>query len=826
MLFIVYLRLFLCGLVAVAVSVLFYLLLRFTKFRNLKPMVIQIIIGVAFGAVAIFGTEVGVPVGGATANARDAAPLCAGLLFGGPAGIIAGAIGGIERVLSTYVFHRAGEYSVVACSISTLIAGIYAALLRKFMFDNKRPTWPFALAIGVVMETIHLTILLVTKMDNTAQAILILKDLCIPMIAATSVSLTLSVIVLKILSSQKDKREKKYFKIAHKVQLWLLGVVLVAFTATTIFVNVTQTNSALINGESLLKESIEDVSETVLKFSDESLEEIAKQVKETYEGGEDDMTVLHNMYKNSVTEINIVDETGQIIASNVEEYVINNFNMATAGGQASEFHEIMMDENTTFYSQKFLPQSNDESIMMKYAGIKLANGKGYIQVGLNAESFKGTLNESFYEITVGRHVDKTGYIVILDSDSKIISDLPEIQENIISEAVKVTDPSLLGIDVTALNELAKMTRLEGDLFGQKVHFMYAEAETYYIITAIPEFEINETRDAQLYINSFMEILVYAALFALIYFLIKILVVNNIQKINNKLGTIIDGDLSVKVDVTASEEFASLSNDINYTVDTLKRFIDEAAARIDKELAFAKTIQISSLPSVWPAYPNEKGFDIYATMNTAKEVGGDFYDLYMIDLDHLGFLIADVSGKGIPAAMFMMESKTMLKNFAKSGCTIDEILTKANENLCQGNEAGMFVTCWFGILDKRTGVVEFANAGHNNPVIYRKGKGWEMIAQKKNLVLGGLDGIKYVKQEFKLEPGDRLYLYTDGVTEATRGDGALYGDDRLINFLNKNMETPDKELLEGIKGNIDEFVEGADQFDDITMLVLDYKGEEN
>ncbi len=200
-----------------------------------------------------------------------------------------------------------------------------------------------------------------------------------------------------------------------------------------------------------------------------------------------------------------------------------------------------------------------------------------------------------------------------------------------------------------------------------------------------------------------------------------------------------------------------------TVAALKRYIDEAAARIDKELEFAKNIQSSALPSVFPAFPQRKDFDIHATMHTAKEVGGDFYDFYITDGNILNFLIADVSGKGIPAAMFMMRAKTQLKSLTESGLSMDEVFTRGNNGLCEGNDAGMFVTAWQGGLNLETGLVSFANAGHNPPLVKHKDGSFEYLKSRAGLVLAGMEGLKYKEQELNLSAGDIIFLYTDGVT---------------------------------------------------------------
>ena len=327
------------------------------------------------------------------------------------------------------------------------------------------------------------------------------------------------------------------------------------------------------------------------------------------------------------------------------------------------------------------------------------------------------------------------------------------------------------------------------------------------------------RDASMLTSVFMQVLIFATLFVFIYILIKRVIINNLQKINDTLGRITKGDLNVTVDVRSNKEFSSLSDDINSTVSTLKRYIAEAAARIDKELEYAKQIQLSALPT---NFPDNEDFRIYAQMIAAKEVGGDFYDFYKLSDTTVAFLAADVSGKGIPAAMFMMTAKTIIKDLAESGVAVNDIFTKANEKLCENNESGMFVTAWMGILDLTTGNVQFANAGHNPPLLKRADGSFEYLKTRAGFVLAGMEGVRYRSGEITLKEGDRLFLYTDGVPEATNEENKLYGEDRLLSFMNQNATTEAVELLPALKANIDEFVGNAPQFDDITMLMFDYK----
>lgn len=253
----------------------------------------------------------------------------------------------------------------------------------------------------------------------------------------------------------------------------------------------------------------------------------------------------------------------------------------------------------------------------------------------------------------------------------------------------------------------------------------------------------------------------------------------------------------------------------------QRTITQKTARIESELNLANNIQAHMLPTIFPPYPECEEVDLYASMEPAREVGGDFYDFFMLDDRHLAMVVADVSGKGIPAALFMVITKTLIKNEASMGIDPAGVFTKVNHMLCEGNENNMFVTAWLGILDTETGVLTYANAGHNPPLVKTGGKEFEYLKTRAGFVLGGMDGIKYRQQELRLDSGDRLFLYTDGVTEADRADGSFYGNDRLQNFLNAHPKDDLEQVLRDLHRDIETFAEGAEQADDITMLIMEY-----
>lgn len=301
----------------------------------------------------------------------------------------------------------------------------------------------------------------------------------------------------------------------------------------------------------------------------------------------------------------------------------------------------------------------------------------------------------------------------------------------------------------------------------------------------------------------------------------------LEKISGKIGR---GNLEIEIPDLGTGEIGNLARDFQKMTEELQQYIENLSQitaekeRASAELAVATNIQASMLPFVFPAFPERGEFDLHATMTPAKEVGGDFYDFFLLDEDHLALSVADVSGKGIPAALFMVISKTLLKNTAQTGKSPKEVLELTNNMLCEGNIAEMFVTVWFGIYEISTGRLTAANAGHEYPVIKRKEGDYALFKDPHGVVLAGLEHMKYKEYELTLEKGDTLFVYTDGVAEATNKDNQLYGTERLLTYLNSTAHPHMKALLEGVKGDVDLFVAEAPQFDDITMLGF-YRNED-
>ena len=305
----------------------------------------------------------------------------------------------------------------------------------------------------------------------------------------------------------------------------------------------------------------------------------------------------------------------------------------------------------------------------------------------------------------------------------------------------------------------------------------------------------------------------------------------LKKLESDVQLISEGNFDRRTDVNTNDEIGNLASSFNFMTDSIQKYIVDLKEittkeeRIATELSTATKIQADMLPSVFPAFPGRKDFDIYATMTPSKEVGGDFYDFFMIDDSHIALVMADVSGKGVPAALFMVIAKSLIKNRAQMGGTPSEILHDVNEQLCENNKEEMFVTVWLAIVDLTTGEGVEANAGHEYPAIRRKNGEFELIRTRHSLALATMEGLRFKQNEFHLDPGDRLFVYTDGVPEATNAQNVLFGDERMLESLNSHKNLPLGELLAGVKADVDRFVGEAPQFDDMTMLGFDFNGSE-
>ena len=361
---------------------------------------------------------------------------------------------------------------------------------------------------------------------------------------------------------------------------------------------------------------------------------------------------------------------------------------------------------------------------------------------------------------------------------------------------------------------------------QLAYMLAREVDNYMVMQIMPSSMVYESR-AGIMMWFTLSVMV---LLLVIYFITSQLlgnfVVRGINQANDVLSEITQGNLDAKVQIENSVEFKSLSSGINTTVDSLKGYISQAEKRMDEELSTAKAIQQAAIPQAFPPFPEIPRFDIFASMHAAKEVGGDFYDFFLVNtedgknLGRLAFVIADVSGKGVPAALFMMTAKTLIHNFVATKLEMGEALENINRQLCEGNDASMFVTAFVGVLDYNSGHLTYVNAGHNPPLLWKCGK-WQWLRDISGMPLGSFDGMMYKAFELDLNIGDQLYLYTDGVTEAMDINGNQYSEKRLENLLAHKANLTSRQIVELVQDDVKEFTEGAQQSDDITMLSIEY-----
>ena len=800
-------RLFIIGIIPIFASVILYFLFQSGFLSGLKKIHQQVIAGLVFALIAICATEFGVPFNGAIINARDGAVLCAGMIFGGPAGIVAGIIAGIERWFC--VLWGGGEYTRAACSISTMLAGFLGTGARIALFDNEIPDFSEAFICGIVVETLHMTAIFLTHLNDIRGAFTYVEACSIPMITINALSVSVAVFLINAFNN-REKEKSAVPGISFQVQKWLVLMLLTGFFITLSFTIILHDSVSREDIRTILTINIDDAVNDVKMETDRyillDLRNIRSEIVEDESYDLEKLSFIHD-----VSEINIVDRYGIIVESNNKDYV--GFDMKE-NAYTREFTKLISGAHYLIQPLRINAMNIFEN--KKYAGIRIDSG--FIEVAYDISQYHGLMANALNDLAVNRHIGETGKLIVIDEEGWIVSESDGQTGSAADYGIPERE-----------NDSTEHAVYKGHFNGEDVYYMYRISEGYTIMGIYPAAEADFSKRISLYLSVFMEIIVFALLYAAIYEVIKLGVVRNIISVNSSLDQITRGDLNTVVDVRSNKEFVSLSDGINSTVDKLKSLIREAEERIASELQYAGQIQNAVLPSIFPPYPDRDEFDIYALMDPAREVGGDFYDFYLIEGDVLVFLVADVSGKGIPASLFMMRAKTTIKSMAENGVSPADILTNANFHLCEGNDANMFVTAWIGFLDLRTGELRYANAGHNKPLLKRKDGSFEFLDAPAGFILGGMEGITYKQLDTVLQPGDELFLYTDGVVEAMDPDRNLYGNDRLEICLNSHLNEDAKALCEIVKEDVDRFYEGAAQFDDITELCLrflKYTGKEN
>ena len=602
--------------------------------------------------------------------------------------------------------------------------------------------------------------------------------------------------------------QKKKRTISSIFHLWLSVIFVTAFVASLFFSWVYQTEKVRNSAASLLRINIQDARQDIIDSSDQNLLDVTRKIANVLDQREEEASSAYLeqlLNEFDVAEINVIGPDGIIAVSSFPPFA--NFDMRS-GSQSSEFL-VLLDGSVTSFVQSYQPMTRDPSLYRKYAGVVLKRG-GFVEVGYDAVHFQQDIARHISSVSRNWHVGENGCIIVADVNWNILSDRNKNEgQNLISTGLWIDRETMQPETVNIAT-----------IYGEESYFMYTFSEGYYIISVIPRSELVAARNTSVAMSAAMDIVVFVELYILIVILGRILVVNSINRVNGSLSKITGGDLDVLVDVRNTAEFSTLSDEINMTVTTLKEYIAEASARIDQELEFARVIQLSAMPRV---FPKRAEFEIHASIAPAKAVGGGFYDVFLVYEDHLALVIADVSGKGIPGAMFMMTTKTLIKNQAKLGKSPEEVLGYVNNQLCDENEGELFVTVWLAVIEISTGKGLAVNAGHEHPAIRRAGGEYELVKYRHAPAVALEEDIRFREHEFELFPGDSLFVYTDGVPEAHNTENKLFGTDRMISALNSDLNASPKKLLETVWAEVDVFQGAAPQFDDITMIGFHYYG---
>ena len=564
-----------------------------------------------------------------------------------------------------------------------------------------------------------------------------------------------------------------------------------------------------------LKRTCDDANiEMMLTHAKEGAQAVDKWIEEngSISPGDPELTeaMRESTERGYVNEMNVVDENGIIIASTVDEYL--GYDMHS-GEQSAEF--LCLLEGTEEYAQDITEISFDNSTSMCYTGAVLHNMKGFVQTGYTPENYAWLRKSLVAGFVGGSLIGKTGFLQQIEEDGEILTD-----------NLKLHEGEKLSMSRT-LQEISEDTNIRAEnAFGKRSYVWAVKIDDFYVLEGMPVDEVFDSWKTAIAMLIPIYLIIFVIVFIALHRQISKNVVRGVYSLNASLNRISEGDLDEKADFRETIEFDELSDDVNQTVDRLKQLIKEAEERIDAELALAATIQVSFIPHEFPAFPDRDDFELFASMIPAKEVGGDFYDFFLIDEDHLAIVIADVSGKGIPAAMFMVMAKNKIHAGVMKYCTdVAGAMNAINKAIEEENEAELFVTVWLGVITLSTGHVDYVDAGHDFPALRRSRDDFRMMPDVHGMLVGMFDDSEYKAGSLELSYGDVLFLYTDGVTEAHDPKDELFGEERMLLALNRDKDAPLEEIDHNLRKAIEEFAQGRPQFDDMTTLCFRYKNRQ-
>lgn len=500
-----------------------------------------------------------------------------------------------------------------------------------------------------------------------------------------------------------------------------------------------------------------------------------------------------------VEQICITDGEGRVIsavpASNV------GYDLAEYE-QSREFMACLADPDREICQR---PRANGQhNLPMQYTGIHRRDAPGIVQLGIVTTHEQMVRNNaSFGNLAASYQLGEKGFIIAYH-DGAILN----------KSTLPYAETDLLSVPL----EKAEVIHL-----GDTSYFAYAvEKDNYRLVGLLPTEEVDKESMRAVRTMLFSNLLLFLLLFVVVSFLLQHYVVRGIRQVTEALRRIAGGDLNVRVEVEDTPEMSRLSADINAMVDTLQSLGEEKRDSMHRELELARSIQMSSMPGKFPAFPNHQEFDLYAVCNPAMTVGGDFYDFFLLDDDHLGFLVADSTEQGIPAALNMMRSLSVIRSLARSGADPVTLVTETNCALCEAGGGEIRLGLFFGSLEISTGLLSFVNAGAPQALLQHAGGAYEMLSMRSGMVMGVYSEAVYNLCTLQMQPGDRLFLYTEGVLTANDAYNTPFGESGLQQALAVSSQTVSDVLLQ-VRSALRRYMKDTEQRKDITMLALEYQG---
>lgn len=642
---------------------------------------------------------------------------------------------------------------------------------------------------------------------------------------------------------------KKKPSILKLITYWILISVVTAFIVSTIAFYAFSTIVSKNKSEQLLANNIEDMQKEIMEADSlvfnlsglNSARNIEKRIIDpcqTY----DKMQFYFEraMEETQAVEMFLVDSLGIVRAANDKKYI--GYDMHSTELSRSFLHLLDKKHTTSAdsaYTSPLVPKGIFHNAPLKYIAGMLDHRKGFVVFGLKKDYVTYQMNFMLSGSAHYRRVGERGKLFIFDDKHNIVS---------APMACKAKSMAEVGIDKKEMENLPEKELFETNILGERCLCYHSYLIGYHMLAVQPCSESTFNRDTALKSRSITGSIVFILLFLVIWLIVRRLV-RSVKRINKSLVKITEGNLNERLKEADTEEFQQVSEHTNKMVDTLQKYIQEAENRVVEDLALAKAIQSSTLPSVFPAFPDHQEFDIHALMKTARKVGGDFYDFFFVGENKLALVMADVAGKGIPAAMFMMRSKSALKNHTSTGLPLAQVCFDVNNMLCQANDTNTFFTCWIGVFDLKTGMLTYVNAGHCRPLIHlsdsleeqdnqevteqvsgsdeaKKSKKFQYLDCIPNIPMAAFENFPYKEQTLQMKQGDELFLYTDGVTEATSTSLELFGDQRLLdvfNTMSEDVASSCRGICLNILQEVQLFATGAEQSDDMTILSFKYFG---